>query len=210
MLPNAAEKWITKHDALHDTEYRRYNLLEQMKIVFLLLLTFLLWQFIVKVSEHDVGVCKKCRFGQTVLLLPEEELRGKPSAVLSTTPMLFPPWTHAMHGVIIYRSIWSLLPNSYVTRFSMWNPSTSVPRQGDRSADGHVTLARPGRDLPWTFPGWGWRGWECSLRDGASRCGGGNCWQPGSLCEGEEVWFFSPLQFRIFNPGIFTINTPFA
>lgn len=63
-----------------------------MKIVFLLLLTFLLWQFIVKVSEHDAGVCKECRLGQTVWLLPEEEeLWGKPAAVLSTTPMLLPP-----------------------------------------------------------------------------------------------------------------------
>lgn len=76
----------------HDTECHTYNVLEQVKIVFLLLLTFLLLQFIVTVPETLRLWVRNAKYYPIVLLLPKEEaLRGKPTVVLSASPMLFAP-----------------------------------------------------------------------------------------------------------------------
>lgn len=70
-----------------------YNVSEQVKIVFLLVLTFLLPQFIIKVPEMLRLWVRNTKYYPIVLLLPKEEeaLRGKPTAVLSASPMLFSP-----------------------------------------------------------------------------------------------------------------------
>ena len=76
----------------HGTECRTYNVLEQVTIVFLLLLTFLLLQFIVTVPETLRLWVRNAKYYLIVLLLPKEEaLRGKPTVVLSASPMLFAP-----------------------------------------------------------------------------------------------------------------------
>ena len=77
----------------HDTECRTYDILEQVKTVFLLLLTFLLLQFIVTVPETLRPWIRNAKYYPIVLLLPKEEeaLRGKPTVVLSASAMLFAP-----------------------------------------------------------------------------------------------------------------------
>lgn len=76
----------------HDTECRTYDVLEQVKTVFLLLLTFLLLQFIVTVPEMLRPWVRNAKYYPIVLLLPKEEaLRGKPNIVLSASAMLFAP-----------------------------------------------------------------------------------------------------------------------
>lgn len=83
---------MNKHDALHDTVGRTYDVLEQVKIVFLLLLTFLLRQFIVTVPETLRPWVRNAKRYPIVLLLPKEEAqRGKPTVVLSASPMLYAP-----------------------------------------------------------------------------------------------------------------------
>lgn len=76
----------------HDTECHTYDVLEQVTIVFLLLLTFLLLQFIVTMPETLRLWVRNAKYYPIVLLLPKEEvLRGKPTVVLSASPMLFAP-----------------------------------------------------------------------------------------------------------------------
>lgn len=64
-------------------------------MVFGLVLTFLLPQFIVKVPETLRLWVRNAKYYPIVLLLPKEAaaLRGKPAVVLSASPMLFSPQT---------------------------------------------------------------------------------------------------------------------
>lgn len=84
---------MNKHDALHDTAGCTYDVLEQVKIVFLLLLTFLLLQFILIVPETLRPWVRNAKCYPIVVLLPKESeaRRGKSTIVLSASPMLYAP-----------------------------------------------------------------------------------------------------------------------
>lgn len=92
---------MNKHDALHDTAGRTYDVLEQVKIVFLLLLTFLLLQFILIVPETLRPWVRNTKCYPIVVLLPKEgeARRGKPTIVLSASPMLYAPETQR-HNIL--------------------------------------------------------------------------------------------------------------
>ena len=72
-----------------------------MKIVFLLLLTFLLLQFILIVPETLRPWVRNTKCYPIVVLLPKEgeARRGKPTIVLSASPMLYAPETQR-HNIL--------------------------------------------------------------------------------------------------------------